>query len=177
MVPIVSVVGHKNAGKTTLVERLVRELTARGYRVGTIKHDAHDFEIDHEGKDSWRHARAGAATVVIASAAKVAMVKRVREQLDLWELAGRFFEDVDIVIAEGYKRGSAPKIEVRREGSEPLCQPEELLAVVGEASARERVARFHPDETERLADLVQERFLKCEDGGRDQISQHKKGKA
>ena len=167
--PVISVVGHKNAGKTTLLEALVRALTARGYRVGTIKHDAHDFQIDHEGKDSWRHAQAGAVAVAIASAARCAVIKQVEVEPTLADLV-HHLGDVDIVLTEGYKQGPAPKIEVQRNGSEPLCRPEELLAVVGEASVRAGVAQFRPDETERLADLIQERFLDSEDRVCGQIS-------
>ena len=67
MGPIVSIVGKSGSGKTTLLEKVVAELTKRGYNVGTIKHDVHGFEIDYEGKDSWRHKKAGAKTVVLSS--------------------------------------------------------------------------------------------------------------
>jgi molybdopterin-guanine dinucleotide biosynthesis protein B len=74
MIPIVSIVGKSDSGKTTLLEKLVAELKSRGFRVGTIKHDAHSFEIDHEGKDSWRHKKAGASVSIISSAEKIGMV-------------------------------------------------------------------------------------------------------
>lgn len=159
--PVISVVGRKNAGKTTLVVALVRELTARGYRVGTIKHDAHAFQIDHEGKDSWRHAEAGAVTVAIASAARCAVIRQTPGEPALEELVARHFEDVDLVLTEGYRRGSAPRIEVRPPGVEPICRPAELIAVVGEAAANEgKTPRFGAGEAARLADLIEARFLR-----------------
>ena len=77
MSPIVSVVGRSNSGKTTLVVKLLRELKQRGYRVATIKHSDHDFEIDRPGKDTWGHYEAGADIVVISTPAKMAMIERL----------------------------------------------------------------------------------------------------
>jgi molybdopterin-guanine dinucleotide biosynthesis protein B len=112
--PIISVVGTSDSGKTTLIEKLVSRLVELGFRVGTVKHDVHGFEMDREGKDSWRHKRAGASTTVISSPWKVGMVKDVPHELTLDEITERFFYDVDIVLAEGYKREAKPKIEVHR---------------------------------------------------------------
>ena len=113
MIPIVSVVGKSNAGKTTLLEKLIPELKRRGYRVATVKHDAHSFEMDEPGKDTWRHRQAGADVVVISSKDKMAMIRRVDEELSLLEIADTI-TGVDIILTEGFKRGPAPKIEVSR---------------------------------------------------------------
>ena len=75
MIPIVSIVGKSNSGKTTLIEKLIAELTRRGWRVATIKHNRHGFEIDHEGKDSWRHKQAGAVATVVASPRRIAVIE------------------------------------------------------------------------------------------------------
>lgn len=118
--PIVSVVGQLDSGKITLVEGLIRELKRRGYPVGTIKHDAHSFQIDHPGTDTWRHAQAGSDQMVISSPQRVASIRRVERELTLAELA-EAMPDVDIILTEGYRRGDAPKIEVsRRARSQPL---------------------------------------------------------
>ena len=162
MVPIISIVGKSGSGKTTLIERLVPELIARGYRIGTIKHGPHDFEIDHEGKDSWRHKHAGADTVVISSAKKVAMVKDVQTEETLDSLASKYFQEVDIILAEGYKRENMPKIEVFRSQahSKPLCKRDDrLVAVVSDTSLDLEVPRFELDDIKGIADLVEERFL------------------
>ena len=87
MIPIVSIVGKSDAGKTTLLEKLIPELKRRGYRVATIKHDAHQFEIDHPGKDSYRHFHAGADWTIIGSPAKLALVRRLERELSLDEIA------------------------------------------------------------------------------------------
>jgi molybdopterin-guanine dinucleotide biosynthesis protein B len=106
----------------------VRELKKRGYRIGTIKHDVHEFDIDHEGKDSWRHKEAGACTVAISSPKKLALVKDVESEEPLDSLASKYFQDVDIILTEGYKKEGKPKIECTRNPSArqtrtlwPLC--------------------------------------------------------
>lgn len=120
MVPVISVVGRTNSGKTTLIEQILPELKRRGYRVGTIKHDVHQFDIDHEGKDTWRMTRAGADNVVIASGGKIAMIKNINREYHIDELSAWLFTDVDIIITEGFKKQNKPKIEVTRTG-ELLC--------------------------------------------------------
>ncbi|GFP23998.1 molybdopterin-guanine dinucleotide biosynthesis adapter protein, partial [Candidatus Hakubella thermalkaliphila] len=95
MIPVFAIVGKTDSGKTTLLEKLVAELKKRGYRVGTVKHDIHGFEVDHPGKDSWRHAQAGADTVAISSPQKLALIKKVDHDLKPDELVGEYFQDVD----------------------------------------------------------------------------------
>jgi molybdopterin-guanine dinucleotide biosynthesis protein B len=162
MIPIVSVVGKSGSGKTTLLEGLIRELKRRGYRVGTIKHDAHSFEIDRPGTDTWRHAQAGSDHVVISSPQRVASIRRVEREQRLDELAAGM-ADVDIVLTEGYRRGSAPKIEVsRRERSGTLlCQPDELIALASDQPFDLSVPQYDLSDFQGLADLIEARFLKA----------------
>ena len=96
MIPIISIVGKSDSGKTTLIEKLVPELTRRGYRVATVKHDVHGFEVDREGKDSWRHKQAGAHTVVISSPQKIALIRDVEKDSTLDEIRRRWVQDVDL---------------------------------------------------------------------------------
>lgn len=105
-----SFVADSGTGKTTLIEALLRELKTRGYRVGAVKHDAHKFEIDHAGKDSYRFTHAGADTTVIASDTKVALVSRLAQPLRVEEIIERHFQDVDLVLTEGFKASSLPKV-------------------------------------------------------------------
>ncbi|MDW8102021.1 MAG: molybdopterin-guanine dinucleotide biosynthesis protein B [Anaerolineae bacterium] len=158
--PIISVVGRSNSGKTTLLEKLIAVLKKRGYRVGTIKHDTHGFDIDHPGKDSWRHAQAGSDVVVIASPNRLALIKRLESELTLDEVAS-YITDVDIILTEGYKRADKPKIEVHRKavGGDLLCSPQELLAVVTDEPLNVPVPQFSFEETEALADLLEARVL------------------
>jgi len=161
MIPILSVVGKSDAGKTTLLEKLIRELKARGYRVATVKHDAHSFEIDHPGKDTWRHAQAGSDHVVIASPARLAHIQRVGRELTLPEIAATI-NDVDIILTEGYKRGPAPKIEVSRaeKGRELLCTRQELVAIAADQHFDMDVPQFGLDDAAGLVDLIEKQFLK-----------------
>ena len=128
--PVVSVVGKSNVGKTTLVEKLLRELKRRHYKVATIKRDVHGFDVDRPGKDSWRHAQAGSDCVVISSHEKLAMIRKLDDELPIDEVVS-LLPEVDIVLTEGYRRQNKPKIEVsRREmGSDLLCNEEELIGI------------------------------------------------
>jgi molybdopterin-guanine dinucleotide biosynthesis protein MobB len=165
---IVSVVAKSGTGKTTLLEKLIAELKRRGYRVGAIKHDAHRFDIDREGKDSWRLTQAGADTMVITSPAKLAMVKMNPggEEPPLAETIDTLFGDVDIVLTEGFKKSAMPKIEVhRRERSEVLlCRGEEhdpsLIAVASDVPWTLDVPVFGIDDAAAICDLIVERFLR-----------------
>ncbi len=159
--PIISVVGKSGVGKTYFLERLIAELKGRGYRLGTVKHDVHGLDIDHPGKDSWRHAQAGSDTVVLSSPRGVAVIKRLDEEMDLDELAEAYLSDVDLVLTEGYKTGPKMKIEVsRRERTRELVSPvEDLIAVVTDQRFDLDVPHFGLDEVEEIADLLEERFL------------------
>jgi molybdopterin-guanine dinucleotide biosynthesis protein B len=111
---VIGVAGFKNAGKTTLVEKLVSELTRRGYRISTVKHAHHSFDIDHEGRDSFRHRKAGASEVAVVSRHRWAIIHESREDAEptLAEILGKL-APCDLVIVEGYKRDTHDKIEVR----------------------------------------------------------------
>ncbi len=165
MMPIISVVGKSNSGKTTLLEKLIPEMKNRGYRVGTIKHDVHNFEIDHEGKDTWRHTQAGADTVAIASSSKLALFKKTDGEKPLDELAMAFFGDVDIILTEGFKRSDKPKIEVFRQElhPEPLCtRNDNLIAIVSDTEIDVGVPCYSSGEVRALADFLEKCFLSAD---------------
>ena len=111
---VIGVAGFKNAGKTTLVERLVTELTSRGWRISTVKHAHHSFDIDHEGRDSFRHRKAGATEVAVVSRHRWAIIHEMREEEEppLDDILAKL-APCDLVIVEGYKRDTHDKIEVR----------------------------------------------------------------
>ena len=119
------VVGWKNAGKTGLMERLVAEISGRGVSVSTVKHAHHSFDVDHPGKDSYRHRVAGAQEVLLASRQRVALMQELRgaDEPSLEALLMRL-SPVDLVLVEGYKRDAHPKIEAHRaETGNPLIAP------------------------------------------------------
>ena len=165
--PIVSVVANSGTGKTTLLEKLIAEIKRRGYRVAAIKHDAHRFDIDHEGKDSWRLTRAGADTTLIMSTEKLAVVKQhtTAEGPGLVETVANYCNDVDIVLTEGFRKSTLPKIEVyRHEHSEKLlCRDVEhdpaLIAVAADCSLEIDVPLYDINNIQGLCDLIVERYL------------------
>jgi molybdopterin-guanine dinucleotide biosynthesis protein B len=161
MTPLLSIVGKSNTGKTTLLERLIPELTARGYRVASIKHSRHPFDFDREGKDSWRHRKAGRGSPSLPPR-EVALVETVDHDLEYEEMEERYIRDVDIILAEGRKGNRFPKIEVYRPEMHPdLLSREDgnLLAVVTNGETGMDVPTFRPDEVKAIADLVEDRLL------------------
>ncbi len=163
MIPIISVVGQSNSGKTTYLEKLISELKNRGYKVAVIKHHHNDFEIDMPGKDTWRHTQAGADTVCLASPAKVAIIRKTDQELPLDQIAS-FIDNVDIIITEGYKQESKPKIEVYRQaaGNQPLGVKPELLAVVSDTLLYQEIPHFPLDDPGAMAAWLELRVLKTE---------------
>lgn len=159
-IPMVTVVGKSNAGKTTFIEKLIKELKIRNIKVCTIKHDVHGFDIDKPGKDTWRHAKAGADTVVISSPVKMAMISNVMEELTLDQIAEMVSDDIDIIITEGYKRSNKPKIEISRaeRSKELLCAPDELIAVVSDINWNMGVPVFELDDAVGVADLLESKY-------------------
>jgi len=157
---LVAIVGKSDSGKTTFIEKLLPELIALGLRVGTVKHHAHPADIDHEGKDSWRHGRAGAAAYVVSSPSQLAFVARTDEEMPLATIARRFFEGFDLVVAEGYKGAAPHRIELFRVEAghaSPLCGPGEAMALITDA-ALEHEHRFALDDAGGVARFLAARL-------------------
>ncbi|GAA0116433.1 molybdopterin-guanine dinucleotide biosynthesis protein B [Clostridium senegalense] len=111
---IISIVATKSGtGKTTLIEKLIPILKEKNRKVGVLKHDAHKFEMDKEGKDTYRFAQAGADNVIISSSTKLAMIQTLKEERTIEDILP-LFKDVDLIIIEGFKNNRYPKIEVHR---------------------------------------------------------------
>lgn len=157
---VLAVIGWSGSGKTTLIERLLPELIRLGLTVGTVKHDVHGFSIDHPGKDSWRHARAGARAYAIASPTRLAFVTQLDGDLPLAGIVAAYFGGVDLVLAEGYKHSARHRLEVFRAATGhdgPICTPGESLALVTDAALR-HPHRFALDEVAGLAHFIAARL-------------------
>ncbi len=160
--PVVSLVARPNHGKTTLIEKLVPELVRRGYQVGTIKHHVHGFEMDKPGKDTWRHKQAGARVVALSSPTGLGIIRDVDHDGDIVGLSAKYFADMDMVLTEGYKTGSMPKIEVFRQGvsAKPLALADgSRIAFVSDVDPDSDLPCFALDDVKGLADFLVETFI------------------
>ncbi|GAV21140.1 molybdopterin-guanine dinucleotide biosynthesis protein B [Mariprofundus micogutta] len=156
-VPILSIVGYSNAGKTTLMEKLVEKLTAQGLSIATIKHSHHQPELDTPGKDSWRHKNAGAEASFLVGPEQMMMVADIQHELNPRLLAEQYCIDFDLVLVEGYASLPGEKIEVLRAArSDSLrCDPTELLAVVTDlVDLQVEVKQIGLDDIESVAGFV-----------------------
>jgi len=155
-VPVLSVVGRSNSGKTTLMEKLIARLSAEGLRVATVKHSHHQPELDTPGKDSWRHKQAGAVSAFLIGPQQMMMVANIQEQLNPHLLASRYCEGLDLVLAEGYNSLPGAKIEVVRaaRSTELRCAPAELIALVTDVALDVPVPRFGLDDDQAVAALI-----------------------
>ena len=161
MPPIVSIVGGSKVGKTTLMEKLVGELKSRGYRVATIKHASQGVSFDEPDKDSGRHIQAGSEATAVSSPDKIVLIKPVAQDAGLDEIVRFFGEDYDIVLTEGFKHGSAPKIEVhRREVGPPLSDVSKIMAIATDENLDTKTRQFSLEDVKGLADLLEQGFLK-----------------
>jgi molybdopterin-guanine dinucleotide biosynthesis protein B len=156
---VIGVAGFKNAGKTTLVEKLVSHLTAEGYRISTVKHAHHSFDIDHEGRDSFRHRKAGASEVAVISRERTAIIHELRGDAEpsLDDVLASL-KPCDLVIVEGYKRDAHEKIEVRNltlDHPELAGDDPTVIAIAATAAiANAPVPVFDRDDVASLATFI-----------------------
>lgn len=153
------VVGWKNTGKTGLMERLVTEFTGRGLRVSTLKHAHHNFDIDHEGKDSHRHRMAGATQVLLSSRKRWALMHELRDEEEpTLETLLTKLSPVDLVLIEGYKRDKHPKVEAHRgDVGTPLIALEDstIKAIASDSNATaDGRPTFDLNDTHAIADFI-----------------------
>lgn len=154
--PVISFVAKSGTGKTTFLEALIPALKSRGVGVGVLKHHSHPTPFDMPGKDTYRHAQAGADVVVGACPVQVAVFRQEDGTADLDSVVARHFAGLDLVIAEGFKQKDYPKIEVHRveRSSELLCSPDELLALVTDTPIAYDVPQFDLDDVAGVADFL-----------------------
>jgi molybdopterin molybdotransferase len=159
--PIVSIVGKSQSGKTVLMEQLIAEFKRRGYKVAALKHSRGGMEIDHPGKDSWRYGQAGSDAVLISSPDKLAFIKNLDHDLDIWEILPIVGPEFDLVLVEGFKKSKIPKIEVHRKklGDDLLCSPEELSAIVTDASLDTDIPQLPWGNVVAVVDFIEKNFV------------------
>jgi len=168
MVSVVSIVGRKNSGKTTLIEGIVPELTKRGFRIGIIKHKIHEIrmeDIDRKGKDTYRYQTCGAEVVVLAGPNKLMLNKTISKPWLIDQIIRFYMDGLDLVLTEGYKSEDKPKIEVFRQeiGGEEglLCSQEKdnLVAVVSDRRFNLALPCFGLNDYGLIADFLEKRFI------------------
>lgn len=157
---VISFVAHSGTGKTTLLEQLIPILKGRGYQVGVIKHDAHRFEIDHPGKDSYRLTAAGADSMLLCSGEKLALVRHHQQAPPVTMLVELCGSGLDIILTEGFKQSSLPKIELHRAALERplLCRGERcdetLIAVAADSPLELDVPLLDLNNPHQIADFI-----------------------
>lgn len=161
--PVVSFCGWSGSGKTTLVEKVIFQLTQQGIKVGAIKHDGHQFEMDKEGKDSWRMSQAGAVTTVICDNSQQATFRRLDHPLSPCDVISKEFDDVDLVIIEGWKEDAPNRIEVYRQqnGRQPLCVGSEtgFIAIASDTKVMMGLPQLDLNKPETVTNFIIKRFL------------------
>jgi molybdopterin-guanine dinucleotide biosynthesis adapter protein len=155
---VIGVCGFKNSGKTTLVEKLVRHLTGLGFKISTVKHAHHDFDIDHEGRDSFRHRKAGATEVAVVSQNRFAIMNELRgvEPPSLEDILNKL-SPCDLVFVEGYKRDTHDKIEVRNlELNHPILAGDDpsIVAIAANGKIASSVPVFDRDDVAALVQFI-----------------------
>lgn len=160
MIPVVLLSGYSNSGKTTIIEKLLKHFTEKGIEIATIKHHRGNFDIG-ENKDSTKHLRAGAASVSLISEEDYIVIKKINKKNGLSEILDNI-KDVDLILVEGYKNESFPKIEVYRSelGNPRLDKRDQnIIGVVSDDLSDEDLPLFRFDEIEELANFIQKKFL------------------
>lgn len=161
MPPIVSIVGRSKSGKTTLIEKLLAELKARGYRVATVKHTHSNMVVPESDKDSDRHLKAGSTAALVTGLDKIIMVKPLPQKFTLSQIAQIIGEDYDLILTEGFKHDDAPKIEVHRKANAlPLPDVKKVFAYATDEPLESKVRQFALDDVKGIADLIEAGFIK-----------------
>ena len=158
---IICITGKSNSGKTTLLEKLIFELNNRGYKLGSVKHTHDGFDFDKRGKDSWRHKRAGARATLVVTEKKIALVKE--DSRPYTDKMQTFLGDMDLILAEGFKKHPLKKIEIFRTNSdhkEPMClEDPNLIAFVTDSEYRPQVPIFGLNDVQEIASFIEKNYL------------------
>ena len=161
MPPVVSIVGRSKSGKTTLIEKLIVELKARGYHIATAKHTHRDMTTLESDKDSDRHLKAGSEASMIIDPHGLMMIKPLQNDISIEQVAQLIGEDYDLILTEGFKEDDAPKIEVhRKENAPPLEGVKKIFAIATNEPLDTKTRQFSLEDVKGIADLVEDGFIK-----------------
>ena len=161
MPPVVSIVGRSRSGKTTLIEKLIVELKARGYHIATAKHTHRDMTTPESDKDSDRHLKAGSEASMIIDPHGLMMIKPLQNDISIEQVAQLIGEDYDLILTEGFKEDDAPKIEVhRKENAPPLEGVKKIFAIATNEPLDTKTRQFSLEDVKGIADLVEDGFIK-----------------
>jgi molybdopterin-guanine dinucleotide biosynthesis adapter protein len=157
-VKVIGIAGYSGSGKTTLIEKLVPILVGEGLRVSLVKHAHHEFDVDHPGKDSWRHRQAGCTEVLVGSSKRWALMHELRSEPEpsLSDLLAHL-SPCDVVIVEGFKNAAIPKVEVHRRAADaPLLHVDDahVIAIASDEPLEARVPRFDLDDVQGVARFI-----------------------
>jgi molybdopterin-guanine dinucleotide biosynthesis adapter protein len=164
MIPVVAIVGRSGSGKTVLMEKLIGEMKARGYKVAAVKHAHQKIDMDAPGKDTWRFSQAGSKATVIASPELITIFRNTKADPGLEDVVRVLGQGYDIILAEGFKETKYPKIEVH-EGKEtaPLFKESDLIAIVSDDKIKFKIPRFRRDDAEGIADFIEKDVIDSAD--------------
>ncbi len=157
-VTIISIAGKQNAGKTTLLKDLIPKLKEHGHRVGTLKYNIRKFDIDHEGKDTYKYSNSGADSVAISTQSEFVVMKKTANPLTLHEIIEAHFNDVDVVLVEGYREDGYPRIRIidPQDTNTVKTDPENELLLVNEKTEN---SCFSTDNINRAKDFIEKNMI------------------
>ncbi len=161
MPPVVAIVGKSGAGKTVIMEKLITEFKARGYRVGAVKHTHQAVELDAPGKDTWRYSEAGSDAVAISSPLRITIYKNLDRDPSLEQTVLQLGDSYDIILAEGFKTSRTPKIEVCPTGKteDMVCSESDLRAVISDGRPPVKIPVFGRGEIGKVADFIEHEIM------------------
>ena len=161
MAPVIAIVGKSGTGKTVIMEKLIAEFKARGYRVGAVKHAHQTVDLDAPGKDTWRFSRAGSDAVAISSPSRITIFNNLDREPLLEDAVMLLGVNYDIILAEGFKTARAPKIEVCPTGNpgDMVCSESDLRAVISDTKLPVKIPLFGREEISRIADFIENEII------------------
>jgi len=158
---VIGIVGWKDVGKTFVVTEIIKLLVQKGYKVGSIKHAHHNFDIDHQGTDSYKHRKSGSSEVIISSSKRWAKISENnnKKEKNLNELL-KEFNDIDVAIVEGFKKENYPKIEIVSQDSKIINNDiNNVVAIVADNIMESNIPVFKKNDVESLTQFIIDKFL------------------